>query len=80
MRLMWFFISLEILVAVFFAVLAFFVSTTELIMGTGGLAMAFAVIASADIKGIKDMEKIDKILTKLDEVLGKLDTYHSNKS
>ena len=79
-NVIWFSISIQYLVAFFFIYASFIFPTPELKIATGGLAVAFAVMASTDIKGIKDAKKVDKILTKLDEVLDKLDTYHSNKS
>jgi len=70
----------QYLVALFFVYAVFVLPSLELRIAAGGLGMALASIASADLKHVLDTQKIGQILTKLDEVLGKLDTYDSSKS
>ena len=54
---------MQYLVAFFFIDTSFVFPTPELKIATGGLAVAFAAMASTDIKGIKDAKKVDKILS-----------------
>ena len=56
-NIIWFSISIQYLVAFFFIYASFVFPTPELKIATGGLAVAFAVMASTDIKDVKDVKK-----------------------
>jgi len=58
----------QYIIALFFAFAAFYLSSVELKVATGSLAVAFASIASSDIGNMVDKEKIDQILDKLNKI------------
>jgi RNA polymerase-interacting CarD/CdnL/TRCF family regulator len=62
--------AFQFLIALFFAGVAFFLSSIELQMTSGGLAVVFASIASSTIRDMVDKQKIDQILDTLSKIEG----------
>lgn len=78
-KLMWFFVSIQYLVALFFACATFIISSPELQISTGALAVAFASAASTDISHLQDSRKLDKILKLVKEIKQNTNNVEGNR-